>query len=164
MRLENQSPLTINQTITADFKILEKVKSFNFTSYNLNIGHTAQFTHDSFFGSFETGDRYSLFDRKVNGFYQDDKCATWYGFPQKISNTHTVSFNELTFWDSEVLNNRDVFINSFEQVKDSTTQFIYKGTLSFKKMRENDIISVGAKSRVPMFYRDLAYNCCLHND
>lgn len=48
MRLENQSPLTINQTITADFKILEKVKSFNFTSYNLNIGHTAQFTHDSF--------------------------------------------------------------------------------------------------------------------
>lgn len=164
------TPLQVNQVITATPEVLEKVKSKGFYSHNLIIGHTVQYTHDHMFETiFPTydldayvGNQYSLFDRKILGLYQDDKCATFYGTPPKLSATHTISLNELLFWDSELAAGRDVIIQSFEQADTSGISFLYRGAISFKKLREYDkIIKNGKASGKPIFYRESAYKDCL---
>lgn len=160
--------LQIGQVISASTKVIDKVLAGGFKTDNLILGHLAQYAHDLYFPKIPEAPRYSLFDRRICGTYHDDKCATWYtdkNGNNVISATHTISADELAFWDSELAAGRDVIIHSFEQVFDSLTQFVYKGALSFKLLREkNIIIERGRASGKPMFYRANAYRQCLLDD
>jgi len=130
---------------------------------NLQRGLITEYNHNSEFTKagwhYETTRTTNPYDRIFGGNYQDDKISLWYKDEDDewaLSGTHTISEQELFFWQQKVREGRRVIIHSFIEPKPNSLDSKYMCSLDFAVIDANDRI-IQKAGRRPVFYRKWAY-------
>jgi hypothetical protein len=153
--------LQIGDIISPSAEVVERASSLK--TENLYYGHLCQWAHDEALRNagvdFELNpNRYSPWDRMIDGVWHDDKLAL-YG-RNGVSSTHTIGSSELEPWSLQAEIGNEVIIHSFTQIREiGSTRFQYLGALGFSKLPE--FIQPSQFNNTFYFKRNIAYQRAL---
>lgn len=137
-----KTPAVIGQTYQLPPALISEAQR-RFVKPTLILGMPPQWLHDSLYAQagieFHTPDRYAEYDRAVDGVWYDDKVCTFLNKDGIIgttrSFTHSVTYREQPVWDQRRKLGIDTLIPSWDYVDNTHTAVIFRGVLSYMKIR-----------------------------
>lgn len=140
-----RTPAVIGQTYPIQQDLIDKALH-SFDKQTLVLGMPPQWMHDRLYESaglpFTTPEsRYAVFDREVGGDWYDDKVCTFLNKHGEITGkrswSHSVTYREEPVWEERRAKGIDTYIPSWDYVDNTHTAVIFRGILSYIKIREH---------------------------